>query len=60
MVAFDCECGQHLVAPTPDELALVVRDHLVAAHPDMPADEDDLEALLDEYAYDPAAAAAEE
>jgi hypothetical protein len=60
MVAFDCECGQHLVAPTPDELAVVVRDHLVAAHPDMPAEEDDLEALLDEYAYHAAAAVTEE
>jgi hypothetical protein len=60
MVAFDCECGQHLEASTPDELAALVRDHLVAAHPDMPAEEEDLEVLLDEYAYDPAAAAAEE
>ena len=38
----------------------LVRDHLVAAHPDMPVEEDDLEALLDEYAYDPVGAGAGE
>lgn len=60
MVALDCECGEHMEAATPDELAELVRRHVVSAHPDMPVEEDDVEALLEEYAYDPVGAGAGE
>jgi hypothetical protein len=46
-------------ASLPDPKA-ALRDHLVASHPDIPAEEEDPEALFEEYACVPAAVAASE
>jgi predicted small metal-binding protein len=51
MRALDCECGEHLEAA--DDLALTrkVQEHIRQAHPDMQADEGQVEQLISERAY---------
>ena len=52
MLVIDCDCGATISAVNDDELFEAVRGHLDVDHPEMDLDDDEINELIAEQAYE--------
>ncbi len=52
MRALDCECGRHLEADSDEELYGQARAHVDQDHPEMQLNEEQVQEIVSEGAYD--------
>jgi hypothetical protein len=52
MRVIDCECGKTLQAANDEDLAVAVREHVAADHPDMELSDEQAREIVSAQAYD--------